>query len=517
MKTGTSNLNPKLSVSNFSYDDNLLNIKESFYFMKQATIPRHLDRQVLTTVHNHTIDILKSRGFRFCWPKAVEIFRRHGFKTERDIVYFTGDRIESALQKVPSEITLLARDEQYHLKLDLDTVSFGLGRGAIYVVAKDGGRRQAKVSDLVLASKLAQQLPEIEHWQPLFFPGDIPDKKYAMCMTQIMIKYQTKPYLIAGPDELGLVLLAFGGITVDQAQEMSRRGFSYGQGTVNTLSPLTLIESECRSLVAFAEYGLLTQITPMPLAGSTAPCTIMGVVVQQNCEILAPLVLSQLINPGCPILYGNMGSGSDMRSMSGSYGSAESRLIEYIAGKLAKHYGLLTRGGIGITDSEYEGFQAGAEAMFQAHNAMSCQSNLVIGMGIMGGYIGASLRKIMLDAELVNYVRSFFRKIDLSHESTAVDHILNTPFGGNFVQTPHTLAHCRKEHYAPKIFERKPPELWREGSHRDFIYAVDEKVAKQIEAYLPPEFDAGLAKELDRAFCRYLPENFDRSLRICSD
>ncbi len=466
-----------------------------------------LNQKVLTEIHNHTIDILSRRGFRFSWPEAVEIFKKHGFRTSDDIVYFTGDQVEQALRSVPSEVTILARDPQHNLKLDLDTVAFGLGRSAIYMLDRYGGHRQATMADLIKASKLAQQLPEVQHWQLLVFPNDIPNEHLLMAITRTMLEYQAKPDIIAGPRELELVLLAFGGLKIKDAIEMSRKGYSYGQATVNVLSPLTLPESACRLLVDFAQIAIATQITPMPLAGSTAPCTLMGVVIQQNCEVLAPLVLSQLVNPGCPVLYGNMGSGSDMRSMGGSFGSPESRLIEQIAGKLAKHYGLLSRGGIGITDSAFEGFQAGAEALLQAQNAIACRSNLVIGMGIMGSYMGASLNKILLDAELVNYVRSFYRKIDLSEESTAVDIIAEMPFGGNYVTSAHTLDHCRREHYTPKFFERKTTESWKQNAHEEFMAAVAEKVDKELDDYMPPAVDESLAKELDLAFRRFLPDN----------
>ena len=466
-----------------------------------------LIQEVLTEIHNHTIDILSRRGFRFSWPEAVEIFKKHGFRTSDDIVYFTGDQVEEALASVPSEVTILARDPQHSLKLDLDTVAFGLGRGAIYMLDIYGGHRQSTMADLIQASKLAQQLPEVQHWQPLVFPNDIPNEHVPMALTRTMLTYQTKPDLIAGPRELGLVLLAFGGVKTKDAIEMSRKGYSYGQATVNVLSPLTLPESACRLLVEFVQIGLATQITPMPLAGSTAPCTLMGVVIQQNCEVLAPLVLSQLVNPGCPMLYGNMGSGSDMRSMGGSFGSPESRLVEQIAGKMAKHYGLLSRGGIGITDSGYEGFQAGAEALLQAQNAIACRSNLAIGMGIMGGYMGASLIKIMLDAELVNYVRSFYRKIDLTEKSTAADIIADMSFDGNYVTSAHTLNHCRREHYAPQLFERKTAESWKQGAHEEFMNTVNEKVDKELDAYVPPVVDKALAKELDLAYRRFLPDN----------
>jgi trimethylamine--corrinoid protein Co-methyltransferase len=128
-------------------------------------------------------------------------------------------------------------------------------------------------------------------------------------------------------------------------------------------------------------------------------------------------------------------------------------------------------------------------------------------MGIMGGYMGASLIKILLDAELVNYVRSFYRNIELSRESTAVDNIAEMTFDGNYVTSTHTLDHCRKEHYAPKLFERKTAESWNQNAHHEFMDAVAKKVDNEIDAYVPPAVDTSLATELDLAFGRLLPDN----------
>lgn len=132
--------------------------------MQIDSIRATLDEKVLNDIHNLTVDILSCRGFRFSWPDAVEVFKRHGFKVDKDIVFFSGTQVETALESVPSEVTILARDPQYNLKLDLDTTAFGLGRGAIYMVDKQGRHRQATLSDLIQVSKLAQRLPEVQHW-----------------------------------------------------------------------------------------------------------------------------------------------------------------------------------------------------------------------------------------------------------------------------------------------------------------------------------------------------------------
>ena len=50
------------------------------------------------------------------------------------------------------------------------------------------------------------------------------------------------------------------------------------------------------------------------MAGATSPVSIAGVIVQANAEILAGLVIHQLIHPGAPFVYGGGMSPMDMKN-----------------------------------------------------------------------------------------------------------------------------------------------------------------------------------------------------------
>lgn len=77
-----------------------------------------------------------------------------------------------------------------------------------------------------------------------------------------------------------------------------------------------------------AVIGFPLIVSPMPVASTTVSCTLPGTLILQNCEIMVPLVLSRLINPGMTVLYGTISSVADMKTFSAIYGSPEVRLIE---------------------------------------------------------------------------------------------------------------------------------------------------------------------------------------------
>ena len=71
--------------------------------------------------------------------------------------------------------------------------------------------------------------------------------------------------------------------------------------SLNPLSPLRYDEIPCETLLAYAKLGQPIMVLVCAMAGVTAPVSPMGTVTLQNAEILAGLVLSQLVNPGTPV------------------------------------------------------------------------------------------------------------------------------------------------------------------------------------------------------------------------
>ena len=75
--------------------------------------------------------------------------------------------------------------------------------------------------------------------------------------------------------------------------------------------------------MAFAERNQVVCITPFTLAGAMAPVTLAGALVEQNAEALAGMVLTQVVRPGSPVIYGGFTSNVDMQSGAPAFGTPE--------------------------------------------------------------------------------------------------------------------------------------------------------------------------------------------------
>lgn len=77
-------------------------------------------------------------------------------------------------------------------------------------------------------------------------------------------------------------------------------------------------------LIEMAKVEIPIEVLPMPFCGSIHPVTIAGTLAQVNAEALSAIVLSQIINPGCPIIYAaSYGGIMDMATGNHAFGTPE--------------------------------------------------------------------------------------------------------------------------------------------------------------------------------------------------
>src|SRR4029450_12260361 len=121
---------------------------------------------------------------------------------------------------------------------------------------------------------------------------------------------------------------------------------------INCNSPLRWDD---RMLSAMVEYNRATQAvvrTPFLLMGAMSPVSIPATLVQQIAEALSGIALCQLVQPGCPVVFGSFLSNTDMQSRSSSFGTPESAIGLLCTGQIARRFGLPFRSGGGVTSSQ---------------------------------------------------------------------------------------------------------------------------------------------------------------------
>jgi len=205
----------------------------------------------------------------------------------------------------------------------------------------------------------------------------------------------------------------------------------------------------------YARAGQAISISTLVMAGSTGPITIAGVLAQQNAEILAGIVLAQLIHPGVPVIYGSTSTNIDMRTGGLTIGSPELSLFISAHTQMARFYKLPSRGGGSLTDSSTTDSQAGSESMFSLLTTVNSGTDFVLhSAGILSSYLAFSFEKFVLDDDMIGMVRHYLRGIEVTPETLGYEVIARVGHNGHFIGEDHTLERCRSAFWQPMISDR---------------------------------------------------------------
>jgi trimethylamine--corrinoid protein Co-methyltransferase len=218
-----------------------------------------------------------------------------------------------------------------------------------------------------------------------------------------------------------------------------------------------------------------------------------------NAEILAGIVVNQLLEPGRPVVY-NLGLGHvmDMRRATAVTGGPENALFARASAALGRFYGLPSASWVS-TESHFEDEQVALETMFGLVTHLQEGVSLVWGLGQLESEMTLSLAQLVIDDEMVTYVRRHRRGFAVDEASLALDVVREVGIAGSFLETEHTRRHHRSELYAPRLLNRRTRSACPGPLHEVAAARARELLAKDGAPSLSDdERDALLAVE--RAF-----------------
>jgi trimethylamine--corrinoid protein Co-methyltransferase len=249
--------------------------------------------------------------------------------------------------------------------------------------------------------------------------------------------------------------------------------------------------------MALAEAGQVACITPFTLAGSMSPVTLAGTLVQQNAEVLFGVVLTQLVRPGAPAMYGAFTSNVDMKSGAPALGTPEYTKAALASGQLARYYKLPFRSS-NTNASNTVDAQAAYESEMSLWGAINGHANLVNhAAGWLEGGLTASFEKLVVDAEMLQMMAEYLRPIEVNDDTMALQAIADVGPGGHFFGAAHTMERYESAFYAPMVSDWQNFERWKEAGEQDAATRAN-KIWKQLLAeYEQPPLDPAINEQLE--------------------
>jgi trimethylamine--corrinoid protein Co-methyltransferase len=447
-------------------------------------------------IHDASMRILGEFGIDFYDEEVRAILKQHGADVRGDTVFFDEALIAKYAGMAPRQFTQLARNPANNVVIGGNKITFAPVYGPPFVQDLDGGRREATLVDFQNFVKLAYLSPYIHHsGGTIVEPTDEPVSTRHLDMLFSHIKYSDKAFMgsvTAGPnaaDSVAMAQIVFGADAIREQPALL--------SLINVSSPRRYDERMLAAIKVYARARQAMIITPFILAGAMGPSTIAGTVAQLNAEALAGITLTQMIEPGTPVIYGSFLSTIDLQSGSPTFGTPESQIALYASAQMARRYGLPFRGGGMFSSSKLPDAQAGYESVMVMQATILARTNFVLhSAGWLENGLVAGYEKFVLDCEILGMLHTWAKGIDLSDEHLAFDAFAEVAPGGHFLGTAHTMRHFRDAFYRAELFDYNSAEQWELNGSADSYTRASGKVKQLLAGYEPPALDPGAEQAL---------------------
>jgi trimethylamine---corrinoid protein Co-methyltransferase len=455
-----------------------------------------LTNDELIQIHNASMDILLNTGICFNSEQVTSFFKAHGFKTEGDTVFFTEQNIKKALSSTVSKFKILARNPDFNVSVGEDDFICLPTGGAPNIATIDGKQRRATLEDYISCCKLVHTSKALDMGGVIMVqPTDVSAETVHLDMIANYLIYCDKPIFGASNSGQAVIdTLEMAGMVWDGKANIRNKPVM--AAVVNAMSPLQYTEEQTDVIIEMARYGQPVIITNMILAGASGPVSLPGLLALQNAEILAGITLSQLINPGTPVVYGSTSSQMDMRTSTGPVAASETVVIASATIQLARYYDLPSRTGGSLTDAHVPDAQALAEGSLMLSTVLRNGANVIYhSCGQMGSYISMSFEKWLIDEEMISNLRRIMKPLSITGETIDVETIKNVGIGGEYLTHLKTYQQF-KNLSQPHLFNRKDYDKWASEGHQRIDEVAGKELEKRLASYEKPPLDPQIEKAI---------------------
>jgi trimethylamine--corrinoid protein Co-methyltransferase len=446
-------------------------------------------------VHEWSLRILAYPGVRVDSPRAVRILAGAlGEQPDSNRIRIPPEWVSWALSVAPESVAIHNR---------LGTPAFSLGRQA------EGGVRfgigvtnlyyQDPHSDLVvpftrehmaLSARLGHGLPAYDVVSTIGVLQDAPPDAAELVAALEMVANTTKPLvlLVSEGEELAHVL--------DLLEHLvglpDLRPFAIPY--VNPITPLRIDSGAFLRLETAIRRGLPVIYSNYGMAGATSPMTAAGTLALLNAELLAGLVLSQLIRPGTPVILGSMPASFDMRAMLSYYGP-QTMLLNLACAEMMEHYGLPHCGTSG-SGAGWGPDLLASDVLWMNHLTSS------LGCAGLAPFVGGNFESlafspatVVYGADVIRQARAFASGFRLEEDLLGFGEIVQASSGGSFLGTELTRTYFRSADPVGFAGQRLGVEAWQQAGSPSADRLLRARTVDLIHSLEPPADHDALLSE----------------------
>ncbi len=450
--------------------------------------------QEVETIHEASLQVLSEVGIVLDHPQIRELLADAGASFNGDRVKLPPDLVEKSIEVSTKRVKIRGRDGKFITLGDGSLHWHNLGGARDIYDPVSGKIRRATLQDLRDATLLLDALDQATTITPFFTPTDVPGELMSLAMYRYALPHTTKP--LQGP---GVQTSEEVKYTVEMAEVIGPASDVLTM-SISPISPLTFPTDLVESMVEIARAGISFGPLPCPVAGTTAPMSLAGSLTQQNAEVLASVVITQLIKPGLPIIYcGRLDmmeprtGGTVWCGVEGGMASAATVQIGHRYGLPVNVYGL-------STNSHSLEIQSGYERALNSILPALAGADELSGIGEMAAGVTGSLAQMVVDNDIAASVRRVIKGFDVNQNSLAVDIIRDAMDGDhNYLTQRHTVDYLQAgELLHDTLGIRQSFDVWEKTGRIGLAEKAQAKAEKILSEHTVPPLEEYQNRELDK-------------------
>ncbi len=373
------------------------------------------DEIEVEAIHQASLHILWETGVVLTEPQSLSLLTDAGARIKDSRLCIPPDLVEKCISQSGRKTIIRGRGGAVKTLGDGNLYFHNLGGAPQVFDSQFGTRRLAVVQDVRDATRLLDALENCHTVTPFFTPTEVPGGLMSLAMYRHALPFTMKP--LQGP---GVQLAAEVRFAVKMAEVIGSPAETLTL-SLSPVSPLTIPEHEAVAIMEIARLGIAFAPLPCPTAGTTAPFSIAGAITQQNAEILASLVLAELVHPGLPIIYCGRLAMMEPRTGLSVWGGVEMGLASAGTVQMGHRYGLPVNVYGFSTNAHSIDAQDGFERALNAAIPALAGADELSGIGEMEAGVMGSFAQMVADNEFAGSISRLRKGIAADADALAVE------------------------------------------------------------------------------------------------
>jgi trimethylamine--corrinoid protein Co-methyltransferase len=464
-------------------------------------VVRFLSDELIERIISEAREVLSKLGVKIHNKDILDMLQDHGAKVDidRHRAFLTDEIIDRALETVPDSFKLYDVGGKETHDFSGNNVYFTPGSAAINILDYDAKKiRRPKTSDYLNFTKVTSRLDNIASQSTALIPADVHEKISDSYRLYLSLLFCEKPVVTGAFTVEAFDIMKDLQIAVRGTKE----GLAAKPLTVFSCcptSPIKWSDVTSQNVVDCARYSIPVEFIAMPLSGFMAPVTLVGTLVQHTAETLSGIVISQLANPGTPVLYGGSPAIFDVRYETTPMGAIETQMINCAYNEIGKSLKIPTQAYISLSDSKQLDAQSGLESAMGATLATLSGINNIAGPGMLDFESCQSSEKLVLDNEICGMTLRMIKGIKPKEDFPSLPRFKELLQESHLLISEHTLRYLREEFYFPgPVIDRASRTRWQEEGSITLAQRAHREVERLIKDYVPSRLPDSTKKELTK-------------------